>query len=187
MIFGMGEIGRELGRLLKGLRCTVLGVNRSGATDPSACDAILPETWSEHLGQVDLLFLCAPLIRSTWRVIDSEVLDLLPPHAALVNVARGGLVDHRALADRLEAGRLAGAALDVLDEVSDDVRTRLERLPSVILTPHNATFLPGRQQRFERFIEEQVQRYLTGEKPLYSVDYRDPELQLTRDGDPLGT
>jgi glyoxylate reductase len=187
MIFGMGGIGHELGRLLKGLGCTVLGVNRSGTADPSACDAVLPETWREHLGGVDLLFLCAPLMRSTWRIIDSEVLGLLPPHAALVNVARGGLVDHRALADRLEAGRLAGAGLDVLDHVSDDVRTRLERLPSVILTPHNATFLPGRQQRFERFIEEQVQRYLSREQPLYSVDYRDPELQLTRDGDPPRT
>jgi D-3-phosphoglycerate dehydrogenase/(S)-sulfolactate dehydrogenase len=187
MIFGMGGIGHELGWLLKGLGCTVLGVNRSGTADNSACDAVLPKTWREHLGQVDLLFLCAPLMRSTWRIINSGVLDLLPPHAALVNVARGGLVDNRALADRLETGRLAGAALDVLDHVSDDVRTRLERLPSAILTPHNATFLPSRQERFERFVEEQVRRYLTGQKPLYAVDYQNPDFRLPRDGDPPGT
>jgi phosphoglycerate dehydrogenase-like enzyme len=184
MVFGMGEIGRELGRLLKGLGCTVLGVNRSGTADPSACDTVLPETWREHLGRVDLLFLCAPLTRRTWRIIDAEVLDLLPTHAALVNVARGDLVDHRALADRLEAGRLAGAALDVLDGATDEERGRLNRLPDVVLTPHSASFLPNRQEQFERFVEEQVRRYLAGQTPLHVVDYRDQDYVLPGGGDP---
>jgi phosphoglycerate dehydrogenase-like enzyme len=184
MVFGIGAIGRELGRRLKGLGCTVLGVNRSGTADPSACDAVLAETWRAHLGRVDLLFLCAPLTRRTWRVIDAELLDRLPTHAALVNVARGGLVDHRALADRLEAGRLAGAALDVLDHATDVERGRLARLPNVILTPKTGSFLFGRQERYEGFVEEQVRRYLDGEMPLHPVNYQDPDFLHPGSGDP---
>ena len=172
VIFGMGAIGCELGKLLQSLGCHVCGVSRAGAREGIPCDRLLtPTTWLEALKDADLLFLTAPLTRETERIVNANVLGQLPCHAALVNVARGGLMDHTALADDLDNGRLAGAALDVIDGVTDTERARLFSNPNVIYTPKVSAFSPDRQERLETFIEAQVERYFDDGSPLHLVDY----------------
>jgi phosphoglycerate dehydrogenase-like enzyme len=171
LVFGLGEIGKELVNLLRGLGLTVIGVNRSGKS-PIPCDQIItPKSWQNYLDQVDWLFLCAPLTEDTHQVIDDDVLTRLPKTAVIINVARGGLINHSALINRLEQEQLAGAGLDVIDTVTEEQLFKLQNLRSVIITPKIASFCPERQLKFEGFVESQVQRYLEKKPLAYLVKY----------------
>ena len=172
MIFGMGHIGIDLGKLLKGLGLRVIGINRSGGKPDETCDILISSNrdWKSYLSQVNMLFLCAPCNDETFQVINENVLSRLPDSAILVNVGRGSLIDHSALIRQLKTGRLR-AGLDVLDNVSEHQKSCMESLSNVIITPKTATFCTNRQAIFESFVEDQVKRYSLQQPPLYEVDY----------------
>lgn len=177
VIYGMGAVGCELGRLLQALGCQVFGVRRTTKCEPLHCERLLtPEVWKDSLAHADSLFICAPLTSHTRRVINAKVLERLPRNAILVNIARGGLVDHTALAEALENGHLAGAGLDTVDGMTDVEKARLLKFPNVIYTPKTAALFPKRQERLETFIESQVERYLSGFPPLHLRDYSDQDI-----------
>jgi phosphoglycerate dehydrogenase-like enzyme len=141
-LLGLGRIGRRTAKLARGVFGAVV------AHDPH-----LPaERWPEGAARVsapdltaraDVLSLHLPLAPGTPPVADAELLGRMPTGAFLVNVSRGGLVDHRALASALDSGRLAGAALDVLDSEPPPADHPLRDHPRVLLTPH-AAFLSER-------------------------------------------
>jgi glycerate dehydrogenase len=84
-----------------------------------------------------VLSLHAPLTPATRGLINAERLSWLKPAAVLVNLGRGGLIELPALVEALEQGRLAGAALDVLEkEPPGDELEALKKVPKLILTPH---------------------------------------------------
>jgi phosphoglycerate dehydrogenase-like enzyme len=92
------------------------------------------------LVEADLLSLHVPLTAETERIIDGPALARMRTGALLVNVSRGGLVDPRALLDALDAGHIAGAALDVLDAEPPDPCDPLLRHPRTLVTPHAAYY-----------------------------------------------
>ena len=116
------------------------------------------------LGAVDILSLNCPLTPATHHLIDARRLRLLPPHAYIVNTARGPLIDEAALADALEAGTIAGAGLDVF-EAEPRIEPRLTRLPNVVLLPHmgSATF-EGRRAMGEKVITN-IRAWADGHRP----------------------
>jgi D-3-phosphoglycerate dehydrogenase len=79
-----------------------------------------------------------PLNAETRNLVSAEVLDRMRPHAVLVNVSRGGLIDEQALAEALHQGKLAGAALDVFSDEALPADHPLRTAPSTLLTPHIA-------------------------------------------------
>lgn len=113
-VFGLGAIGSHVARTLAGAGFPVHGYSRS----PKRLDGI--DCMDERHGlrafleRTRLLVLVAPLTKDTERLFDAERLSWLAPGAWIVNVARGGLVDETALLAALDAGRLAGATLDVV-------------------------------------------------------------------------
>jgi phosphoglycerate dehydrogenase-like enzyme len=134
-VLGMGEVGRHLVRIARALGMDVRGVARTARTidgidviaDPAA-------------GVVDAHYvvLALPLTPATRHLVDAALLARLSPNAFLINVARGGVVDERALLDALLARRLAGAALDVFEEEPLPRESPLWTAPGVIVTPHVA-------------------------------------------------
>jgi phosphoglycerate dehydrogenase-like enzyme len=131
-IVGLGNVGRELAGLARpfGLRIA--------AADPylEAADGIELRPLDELLADADFVVLTCPLTPDTYHLIDARRLALMKPTAFLVNVARGPIVDGRALADALRERRIAGAALDVFEQEPVDPDDPLLALDNVVLAPH---------------------------------------------------
>ena len=172
VIFGMGSIGCQLGKLLQALGCHVTGVSRNPSGEDFPCDQwIDAEKWMETLENADVLFVTAPLTNQTRGLFGQAALSKLPSGAIFINLARGGLVDHLALVQCLEGGHLAGAGLDVIDGASEKDKQRLFNLPNVVYTPKISSLFSQRQMQLEAFVESQVYCYLNGEQVLHQVEF----------------
>jgi D-3-phosphoglycerate dehydrogenase len=135
-VVGLGNIGREVFALAR-----PFGM-RHAAADPyaSAADAaaigveLMP--LDDLLGSSDFVCICCALTPETHHLIDERRLGLMRPTAFLINVARGPIVDQRALTEVLQAGRIQGAGLDVFESEPIDPDDPLLSLENVILAPH---------------------------------------------------
>ena len=133
-IFGLGRIGRAVARRFSGF------TDQIAYTDVARQDVPL----AYHPDPValaaacDVFVICAAASASTRRIVGSAVFDALGPSGALVNVARGSIVDEPALVAALQGGRLAAAALDVFED-EPNVPAALLGMPNVVLTPHIAS------------------------------------------------
>lgn len=138
-LVGMGRIARRVAELAQPVFSRIVG-----------CDPFVPEArWPEVVEPVDVdavfalsdvVSLHVPLTPDTRNLVDSDRLRGMRAGSYLVNVSRGGLVDGAALIDTLEAGHLAGAALDVLPEEPPERDDPILRHPRVLVTPHVAFF-----------------------------------------------
>ncbi|HEX3549098.1 MAG TPA: D-2-hydroxyacid dehydrogenase, partial [Candidatus Elarobacter sp.] len=139
-VVGFGNIGREVAVRLRGFGARVIGVTRSGHADPLADEAASRAHLYEVLERSDAVVLAVPLNGATRHIIDARALAAMPPHAVLINVARGGVVDHAALRDALASGALGGAGLDVTEPEPLPPHDPLWTLPNVLVTPHVAGY-----------------------------------------------
>ncbi|MBI4636575.1 MAG: D-2-hydroxyacid dehydrogenase, partial [Candidatus Rokubacteria bacterium] len=137
-IVGLGDIGRTIARAARGLGMRVLGVSRTGADAREADRVYRPRDLRRALAAADFVALTLPLTAPTRGLIGARELAAMRPTAALVNCARGGLVDEQALASSLREGRLAGAGLDVFEQEPPPVDHPLLQLNGVIVSPHIA-------------------------------------------------
>lgn len=135
-IIGAGKVGQAIAARTRAFGMSTIACYHSPPDVPSSD---LPHV---ELGQLmsssDAIIVCASLNPDSAGLIDARALSLLKPGAVLVNVARGGLVDERALVAALDSGRLAGAALDVRDPEPPASDDPLRGRPNVIQTPHMA-------------------------------------------------
>jgi phosphoglycerate dehydrogenase-like enzyme len=158
LVIGTGGIGREVGALFTALGVHVRGLS-SSATDADL-DRALPET--------DVLVLACPLTERTRGLISRERLGLLPPHAILVNLARGQVVEETALLDALHASALGGACLDVVHTEPLPPDSPVWAAPNLLLSPHSASNVVEENARIVDLFVDNLRRYLAGE-PLRNV------------------
>lgn len=184
-IVGYGSIGREIARLGTAFGMTVLAVKNNlrqlsdegkfrlpGTGDPEAelPERIYPvQALHSFLGECDFVVLTVPLTESTRHLVDAGALAAMKPGAVLVNVARGGVVDERALAEALSQGKLGGAALDVFEQEPLPEDSPLWKLPNVIISPHVSGFTPHYDERATDLFAENLRRYAAGEPLLNEV------------------
>jgi D-3-phosphoglycerate dehydrogenase len=169
-IVGLGQIGREVAK-----RCAALGA-RVLATDPyvtpkqaQAAGARLTPL-RELLRKSDFVTLHLPQSPKVDGLISAERLDLLKPDARLINTGYPGSLDYAALAERVKAGRIAGAALDVFPGFVLAQDSPLRELDNVILTPHIGGATPETIERHSRMITDDIERFLRGAKPRHLVN-----------------
>ncbi|HIY68574.1 MAG TPA: hydroxyacid dehydrogenase [Candidatus Alistipes intestinigallinarum] len=137
-IIGLGNIGRNVARVAEALGCEVAYTSTSGVVREEPYPA---RPLDELLTWADVVSVHCPLTDRTRGLIGARELGLMKPSAILINVARGGIVDEAALATALDAGRLAGAALDVFVHEPLEAGNPLlaVREPDrLLLSPHNA-------------------------------------------------
>ncbi len=160
-ILGLGQIGKILATLAAAVGMRVVGTNRSRQV-PAGVQWLPLE---ELLATSDYVSVQAPLTPETRHLISRETLARMKPSAYLINTARGGLVDHRALTDALDQGRLAGAALDVQDPEPPDLSQPPYNHPRVIVTPHVAFYSTQSTDELRSRVARQVVAVLRGETP----------------------
>jgi phosphoglycerate dehydrogenase-like enzyme len=183
-IVGLGSIGRAVGALATAFGCRVIAVRRrpeSGGEgshegeDLTFEDAMLdrvggPEMLPELLGGSDFIVLAAPLTPETEDMINADTLAMVKPGAWLINVARGRLIDERALLRALRDGPLGGAVLDTFREEPLPALSSFYELPNVIVTPHTAWSSGRVLDRSVDLFCDNLRRFANGEPLLNVVD-----------------
>ncbi len=132
-VIGYGNVGRDLAELVAPFGCQVLAYDVRPLPDPPGHVRAVP--LEDLLREADIVSLHVDLNEGTRRLLDAARLSLMKPSAIIVNTARGGLIDEEALASMLGDGRLAGAALDVLER-EPPTGSPLLGLDNALLTPH---------------------------------------------------
>ena len=167
-LLGVGGIGAEVARLAKALGMRVVGLRRRPEPVEHVDELLPPGKEDELCAQADFLVICAPLTHATKGIIGAAELARMKPTAYLINVARGPIVQERALIEALRAGRIAGAALDVFEIEPLPPDHELWALPNVVITPHCAPASPMHIVRGTELFIENLRRYTAG-RPLLNV------------------
>ena len=184
-IVGYGSIGRQVGRLAQALGLTVLAYKRRpelrrddsylipGTGDP---EGLIPAAWygphnlGEMFRQLDVALIVLPSTPLTDGLIGAALLQKLRPHAYLVNVGRGAVIDEAALIQALETKALAGAALDVFVNEPLPRDSPFWTLPNVLVMPHIASYTKLQTRRAADVLFQNLQRDLRGEPLLNIID-----------------
>jgi len=181
-IVGYGSIGRQVARLLRFFGATVLATKRD-AKHPEDND-YTPEGQGDPPGELfqrlypgkairsmlkdcDYVVVTLPKTPETTNLIGTAEMDVMKPTAYLIDVSRGGILDHQALITALKEKKLAGAALDVFPEEPLPSNNPLWKMPNVIITPHISGDTPYYDERAVKLFSENLLRYLSG-LPLYN-------------------
>lgn len=170
-IVGFGRVGREVARRAVGFGMRVLAVDLNPVDPPEGVAALWPtERLPDMCAEADILVNCSPLTQQTERMIGREQFARMKSSALFVNVSRGRVVDQDALVEALREGRIAGAAMDVVDPEPLPADSPLWEMPNVILTAHSATTSQHFWRRMHELFCENLRRYVTGEPLLNVVD-----------------
>jgi phosphoglycerate dehydrogenase-like enzyme len=186
-IVGLGSIGRAVAALARSFGCRVIATRRRteagtgpapegessvpAGADPLVLDRVLgPEGLPELLAESDFVVLAAPLTPATENLIDAAALESMKPGAWLINVARGRLVDERALIRALRDGQLGGAVLDTFRDEPLSSSSPFYDLANVIVTPHTSWSSDRVLDRSVELFCANLRRYAVGQPLLNVVD-----------------
>jgi phosphoglycerate dehydrogenase-like enzyme len=184
-IVGLGSIGRAVGALATAFGCRVIATRRrpeagaetaDGAGDEPLpgtlmLDRVLPpERLPELLAECDFVVLAAPLTDDTRGIISDAAIAQMKPGAWVINVARGELIDERALSRALREGRLGGAVLDTFQEEPLPSTSPLYDVPNLIITPHTSWSSTRVLERSVGLFCENLRRYAGGQRLVNLVD-----------------
>ncbi len=173
-VLGTGDIGTTFANRAKAFEpASIIGVCRSGKSSAQVYDKVLPVSELDSvLPETDLLAMSLPATPETRGILSRERLALLPEGAYIVNVGRGSAIDEEALADALDSGHLAGAALDVFQTEPLPEGNRLWKTKKLVITPHvagNMTLPYTKDKNVEMFLED-LKNFTEGKELHYLVD-----------------
>ena len=184
-IVGYGSIGRQVAKLLQAFGATVLATkyDAKNPTDSGYIPENIGDPGGDYLQRLypaqalksmlkecDYVVVCVPLTKDTQGLIGEAQLAEMKQSAYLVDVSRGGVVNHADLIPALDEGQIAGAALDVYPEEPLPEDNPLWKMPNVILTPHIAGVSREYNSRAAALFAENLKRYLDGEQLLNLID-----------------
>jgi phosphoglycerate dehydrogenase-like enzyme len=168
-IVGLGSIGGEIARRGLAFGMRVLAVDPQQTEAPQGVAALWRmDRLPELLAQSDFVAIAAPHTPETVKLFNAERLKQMKRSAYLINIGRGVIVDLAALVEALQAGTIAGAALDVFETEPLPADHPLWRMPNVLLTPHVAGASPRIAERHLGVLLENIRRFTRGE-PLVNV------------------
>lgn len=163
-VVGFGRIGREVTRRMQLLGMRTIWTDVFDQPPPDAPQSEY-RPLDDLLRESDFVSVHTDLNESSRHLIGERELRLMRPDAYLVNTSRGGAVDQVALRAALEAGSIAGAALDVLEAEPPDPDDPLVRLPNVVVFPHIGTATEETRFTMRELAVTNVLAVLAGETP----------------------
>lgn len=155
-IVGVGNIGRNVGRIARALRMNIIGydiypISREFINEVSMINADL----NTLVESSDFITIHVPLSSDTYHLFDSKLLSRMKKSSYIINTSRGGILDEVALYDHLKDQKIAGAGLDVF-EIEPPTNGKLLELPTVISTPHIGAQTKEAQELAARVIAEKL-------------------------------
>jgi len=169
-IIGLGGIGRALIKRLRPFGVRLIGLKRH---DPEQAKADLGLEWvggsgdlEELLARSDQVILALPVTTVSQNIIDAGALSVMKKDAFLINLSRGGLVDHGALKKALASGQIAGAGLDVFWEEPPDPNDPIFDY-NIMATPHIGGSTDVSMRGIVKAVAENIRRISAGQMPHY--------------------
>ncbi len=165
-ILGMGRIGQAVARRARGFGLSVHYHNRRPVHEEveHELEATYWESLDQMLARMDIVSVHCPHTPATYHLLSARRLKLIRPHAYIVNTSRGEVIDENALVGMLEAGDLAGAALDVFEH-APDINPKLLKMDNVVLLPHmGSATVEGRIDMGEKVLIN-IKTFVDGHAP----------------------
>lgn len=165
-VIGLGRVGEAIARRARAFGLSIHYHNRK-PINPHIEEELEATYWPDldaMLARMDIVSVNCPSTPQTYHLLSRQRLALMQPHAYVVNISRGELIDEEALADAIEKGNLAGAGLDVFEK-EPRPNVRLSAAPNVVLLPHMASAtIESRIEMGERVIIN-IKMFADGHKP----------------------
>ncbi|MEX2247253.1 MAG: phosphoglycerate dehydrogenase [Dehalococcoidia bacterium] len=170
-VIGLGNVGSEVARRAKGLDMNVVAYDPFVSPDRASMLGIeLADSLDDVIRRADFLTLHTKLTAETKHQIGERELAMMKPGARLINAGRGELIDLDALVAAVDAGRIAGAAIDVFPQEPPDMASPVLHNPKIIVTPHLGALTSEAQERVAIDVAHQILAILRGEPAQYAVN-----------------
>ncbi len=161
-IIGLGNIGKRLARLARGLNMNIIGYDVMPIDEEFAKEVgLMKADLNTLLQSSDYISIRVPLLDSTYHLLDAQKMSTMKKTAKIINTSRGGVVDEDALYEAIKNGNLGGAALDVFEK-EPATGNKLAELDNVILTPHIGAQTKEAQSLAANVIGEKIIQILRG-------------------------
>ena len=177
-VLGLGRIGGEVAKRAQAFRMRVVAYDPFLRADKAAQIGVEPMSLEEVMKVSDFLTLHLPLTAENKHMIGEKEFAKMKKGVRIVNCARGGLIDEKALATAIRSGQVAGAGLDVFESEPPPKDHELFKLPQVILTPHQGASTEEAQVAVAVDVAQSIIDYLHGKgsKNAVNIPFVDPEV-----------
>jgi len=163
-VIGLGTLGRGIATRADALGMDVVGVRRSDGGVPGVSAVYHPDDLHEAIGEARFVACAVPHTPETDGLVGASEFAAMRADAYLINVARGAVVDEEALVEAIEAGEIAGAALDVFEREPLPTESPLWGMEEVIISPHRASATNRYHADIAALVSENVRRLEAGEE-----------------------
>ena len=168
-IVGFGRIGRRLAQLLQGFGVTILAYDPFVPAEAVEAAGAIPSDFEGLLKKSDIVSLHLPFTPEVLHLMNADTIGMMKDGAYLVNTARGGLVDEKALYEALKSGRLTGAAIDVYETEPISADNPLFELENAVFTPHVSALSFETNYNGSIICAESIIRVAGGGEPVYPI------------------
>lgn len=169
-IVGFGAIGKEIAYLMKNFGIKIISYDPYQKNEIFNKYDVEKVDMDKLLKNSDIVVLATKLSKETLHLIGEQEFNKMKNTAHIINAARGGLIDYKALYKALKDKKIAGAALDVFDPEPPLISEPLLKLDNVTFTPHIAAASKGVVKRSAEIVAEEFRKYLTGNKLTRQVN-----------------
>ncbi|WP_110929158.1 C-terminal binding protein [Bacillus massiliglaciei] len=168
-VLGFGRIPRRFIEKVKPLGFQVAAYDPFVTEKEMAAAGVQKMELDEIIRTADYLSVHVPLVKDTFHLINEERLQQMKRNAVIINTARGPIIDEKALADALEKGIIAGAALDVTEEEPVSLHSPLLKMDQVLITPHSAWYSEEAMIELRQKAAKNIVQVLSGDRTPYSL------------------
>ena len=162
-IVGTGNIGREIAKRIKAFNVEVVGLNRSGKEVEYFDECKTISEWETTIADSDIVILALPLTKDTENMVDEKWFNTMKNSAILVNVARGKIVDEKALEEAIRDEKIMAAALDVFVEEPMNENHSFWDYENILISPHNSYVGENNHKRLFEIVKKNLEKVVYGE------------------------
>ena len=169
---GTGSIASEAAKRLEAFGLNIIGINSSGKEVEYFHQCFSIDKINKVVSKCDFLVIATPYTEKTHHLIDEVVFSHMKDGTYLVNIARGSIIDEKALINNLKSGKIKKAALDVFEVEPLPENSPLWEMENVIISPHNSWVSDMNSNKRYEIVYENMKNYINGEKLVNIVDIK---------------